>query len=349
MVKDIKFGLNDVFIAPASVSEINSRSECDIYNHDGVLPLFTAPMSGVVDLNNYKLFQENKITPILPRSVNFIERLNLCHKNWCAFSLSEFEDVFNDASQKLTVKNYVLIDIANGNMLKLHNTIKKGKEIHGEKLVIMAGNVGNPETYRILSNAGVQYVRCGIGGGNMCITSSNTSIHYPYGSLISECFEISQELKNPAYIIADGGMKNYSDIIKAISLGADYVMVGSLFAKMLESAGQTHRITDNYIYEVDQYSEHIKNSFKNGARFQKSFYGMASKKAQKELGNETIKTAEGIEKTLDVEYTMSQWVENFSDYLRSAMSYTNRRYISDFIGNVQVINVTHSASNSINK
>lgn len=165
MVKDIKFGLNDVFIAPASVSEINSRSECDIYNHDGVLPLFTAPMSSVVNLDNYKLFEENKITPIIPRSVSFIERLNLCHKNWCAFSLSEFEDVFNDTSQKLTVKNYVLIDIANGNMLKLHNTIKKGKEIHGEKLVIMAGNIANPETYRVLSDAGADYIRCGVGGG----------------------------------------------------------------------------------------------------------------------------------------------------------------------------------------
>lgn len=349
MVKDIKFGLSDVFIAPAIVSEVNSRTECDIYNHDGVLPLYTAPMSSVVDLNNYKLFEQNKITPILPRSVDFIERLNLCHKTWCAFSLSEFISVFNDATQKVLRKNYVLIDIANGNMLKLHDIIKKGKEIHGEKLIIMTGNVGNPETYRLLSNAGADYIRCGIGGGNGCITSSNTSIHYPYGSLISECFEISQELKNPAYIIADGGMKNYSDIIKALALGADYVMVGSLFTKMLESAGQTYTIRNNYIDEADQYSEHIKNSFKNGVRFHKSFYGMASKRAQKELGNETIKTAEGIEKTLEVEYTMSQWVENFSDYLKSAMSYTNRKFISDFIGNVQVINVTHSASISINK
>lgn len=349
MANNVKFGLSDVFIVPAEVSEVNSRSECDVYDHDGYLPLFTAPMSSVVDLENYKLFNENKIRPIIPRNIDLNIRIRLCDEVWCAFSLSEFENEFNGASKKLVVKKYVLIDIANGNMLKLHDAIKKGKEIHGEKLVIMAGNIANPETYRVLSDIGVDFCRVGVGGGAGCITSSNTSIYYPYASLISECFNISLELKKPAYIIADGGMKNYSDIIKALALGADMIMVGSLFTKMLESAGQTHRIMGNHIDEVDQYSEHIKNSFKNGVRFQKSFYGMASKKAQKELGNETIKTAEGIEKILDVEYTMSQWVENFSDYLRSAMSYTNRKHVSDFIGNVQVINVTHSAYNSINK
>ena len=70
-----------------------------------------------------------------------------------------------------------------------------------------------------------------------CITSSNTSIHYPIASLLSETYEIKKKLEHAGewtpLIIADGGIRNYSDVIKAIGiLGADYVMIGGLFSKI---------------------------------------------------------------------------------------------------------------------
>lgn len=77
-----------------------------------------------------------------------------------------------------------------------------------------------------------------------CITTSNVSIHYPQASLINECKKIKESAvcnkyvrKKPA-IVADGGIRNYDHVIKALALGADYVMIGSLFAQCIESAGE---------------------------------------------------------------------------------------------------------------
>jgi len=84
-----------------------------------------------------------------------------------------------------------------------------------------------------------------------CITTSNVSIHYPQASLIDECYKekknaktLRDDLGEPKFdeslfpkIIADGGIRNYDHVIKALALGADYVMIGSVFAQCMESAG----------------------------------------------------------------------------------------------------------------
>lgn len=57
---------------------------------------------------------------------------------------------------------------------------------------------------------------------------------------------------------------------------------------------------------------------------------MSTKEVQKKWGRGTLKTSEGIVKTNLVEYTLDQWVENFTDYLKSAMSYTNSKTLDDF-------------------
>ena len=359
--KEVKYGLKDIAIVPAAISNINSRSKCNPYDSSGFLPLFTAPMSSVVDLNNYKLFIENKIAPIIPRNIDLETRKEMCSETWCAFSMKEFYDEFENTLEPILINKYVLIDIANGGMKILHDSIRFAKEIHGDKLIIMAGNVANPETYIVLCEAGVNYCRIGVGNGGGCLTSSNLGVNFPSASLISECYEASLQLKNPAYIVADGGIKGYSDIIKCLALGADFVQVGSVFNKMLESSGET-KVSNSILnlygqlskiscgnIIVDQYSNDILKCFKDGIGYTKAFYGMSTKKAQKELGNAKLKTSEGIELCNEVEYTMSQWTENFTDYLKSAMSYTNSKTLDDFIGEVQTIVISQTAQDAINK
>jgi hypothetical protein len=143
--------------------------------------------------------------------------------------------------------------------------------------------------------------------------------------------------------------------MKCLALGADFVMCGSAFNKMLESAGETYELFYNDDNElemgenVNQYGTTVLESFNEGCKYCKSFYGMSTKKAQKELGNSKLKTSEGIEKIQNVEYTMSKWTENFTDYLKSAMSYTSSRELYDFIGNVETIIVSNSSYDSVNK
>ena len=213
IINDLKYSLNDVAIVPDVQTNVEHRASCDPYYSDNMLPLFTAPMTSVVGTDNYMEFIKNGITPILPRTISLGKRLEFMNKGvWISMSLDEFIIYFlkNPESVDLTMKK-VLIDIANGHMKKLTNTVNEAKTKHGKHLTIMAGNIANPETYKELSMAGADYIRIGIGNGYGCLTSTNVGVNYPMASLIDECHEI-KKCYNGSKIIADGGFKGYADI-----------------------------------------------------------------------------------------------------------------------------------------
>lgn len=170
--KEKKLCYNDVMIVPAKVSNIEHRAECDTLHKDGYLPIFTAPMSTVVNVENFQIFEDNKIHSILPRNIDYDIRLSyVLNDKWAAFSLKEFEDFFCDEKQvKKFIRNKkkVLIDIANGHMKKLFNIVKKSKMLYGDTLQVMIGNIANPRTYEEVIKCGADYVRIGIGSGNGC-------------------------------------------------------------------------------------------------------------------------------------------------------------------------------------
>ena len=331
--------LKEITIIPAKISDIDSRSECNPY-YGEILPLFTAPMSAVVGVNSWKDYMNNKINPIIPRSVPIEKRLNFLSNTtmFVSFSLSEIQQQFIDKDYTdYNGQFHILIDIANGNMRKMFDLVKQLKEKY-EDIVIMAGNIANPETYEEYCKAGIDYCRVGIGGGSGCNTSTFLGVHYPMGSLLKRCNTIKETYKNlsvqnvglnPTKIVADGGIKGYSDIIKCLALGADYVMCGSIFAKMKESEAE--------IFE----------SLK-GDKYKK-FYGMSTPKAQIELGGDGSKATEGNETLIPVEYTMEEWIDNFESYLKSAMSYCGKRTLEEFVGNVRTEVMSGDSVNSINK
>lgn len=377
IIKDIKIDFDDLLIVPRSASSISSRKNVNIYDKNDMLPLFTAPMDTVVNIDNLNVFKENKIRPIIPRTYtpsfysgggiyiydNVLNKDIKIDDNWYAIGLTDFEKLIEPSNNPYFNPNsvdtlHILVDIANGNMEKLYNLVKKGKTKYGNKLQLMVGNVANPQTYEILSNLGADYIRVGVGNGGGCLTSQNVGIGYPLASLIDECYNISCRLEKPAKIVADGGMKNYSDIIKALALGADMVMIGSLLNRSLESAGETfkanvkHTGVESWTEPgelVNQFDDNVKNAFKNGARFYKKFRGMSTKVVQKSLGNKILKTSEGVTRMNPVEYTLDGWVENFSHYLASAMSYTGSNTLKDFIGNVDLVRISGNSFNRFNK
>lgn len=371
----IYYTYEDVTIMPNVISSIEHRSECITLDEEGMLPLFTAPMNTVVDINNFELFENEMIHAILPRTERLETRIEYSVRGrWAAYSMAEFESVFCDEMSKLDESNGIkaLIDIANGHMEKVFELAKKAKSIWGDKLILMGGNIANPETYEKYVEAGFWGVRCGIGGGSGCITSSNSGIHCPIASLLSEIYCIKKKMiengaeeKNLTKIIADGGIRNYSDIIKAIgAMGADYVMIGSVFAKMVESAAYKSCTSEEWYHlpattTVSDLTDMRKTEngwfgkYDNKEIFlgdiSAIFYGMASKEGQIALNGEKKKTSEGIKKTLPVLYTMHGWVTNFIDYLRSAMSYTNCYNIKKFNpDNVDSIIISSQAKKAIN-
>ena len=220
-------------------------------------------------------------------------------------------------------------------MENVYQLAKSAKIRYEDELVLMVGNVANPDTYCRFTNINVDYVRVGIGNGAGCLTTQQTGIGYPMASLISECVKYvnvySGCSKNKTKMVADGGFQKYSDVIKALALGADYVMLGSIFNKALESAGET-----NYGDElINQYSLDALKMFNADMELTKVFRGMSTKEVQRDWGKEKLTTSEGVIRRHKVEYTLVQWVDNFEDYLKSAMSYTDKKTLPEFIGKVK--------------
>lgn len=248
---------------------LNSRSEAIPYLEDGFLPLITAPMYSVADDSNYQLFLDNKIQVCLPRRTSYLPQD--FQKSFLSISLSDFKTLFINNHHLFVVigkKKKVCIDTANGNMPQLHEAIREAKNIHGDDLIIMAGNVSSVEAFVELAKTGADYIRVGIGGGSGCNTTNNTGVgQEDLGKLITSCKwhrknhptmggqikADSEELVNisKVKIVADGissyvklcqqrynfNDNGYAAIIKLLNSGADLVMIGGLFAQCVESAG----------------------------------------------------------------------------------------------------------------
>lgn len=337
----MKLDWNDITIVPEVLSTISSRSEITPFLDNGKLPIFTAPMDMVIDDSNVLEFYQSGMNICLPRNVKY-ENLK-DDRFFYSYGLDEIIDLIKRGS-KLPKK--ILIDVANGHMLNLYNVAKVIKGEHDD-IELMVGNIANPETYRKYCEIGVDYIRVGIGGGSACTTSANVSIHYPMASLINECYEISKEFKNPTKIIADGGFRNFSDIIKALALGANYVMIGGLLNKCFESC------SDFYIKENNVFKTLTKDDallmYNDGVDIYKYYRGMSTKEVQKTWKKKELKTGEGITKYNKVEYTIEGWSENFTDYLKSAMSYSDKRNLYSFIGKAKWITISNNAFNRFNK
>lgn len=336
------YSLSDVSIIPEEVVTIKSRSECNPFTDNiektksSYYPIIVAPMASIISENNYEIFNNNSISCIIPRNIELESRLKLCNKIFCAFSLKEIEDNFINNKLNVADKIYVLIDIANGHLEKQLTIGYTLKQLYKDQIILMGGNIANPNTYLYYNYSGFDYVRVGIGGGSGCLTSTQTSIHYPMASLLDDITKIRSNINidTSTKVIADGGIGSYSDAIKCLALGADYVMMGRVFAKTVEACGDTYVGLDGKVY--------------------RHYYGMSTKEAQakilgKSLENikEKLKTSEGKTEELEVEYTISGWIDNFNSYLRSAMSYTNSRSLSEF-KNSRCNIISLSSSNFIN-
>lgn len=308
---EVKYSYKDICIVPTVESDIKSRLECNPFK-DNYLPIFTSPMDTVVDFNTSIKYIKNHIIPIIPRTESIDLRTQLLYSGlyWVAFSFNEFNSFFKDPIAIEDEKTYhILIDMANGNMKHVLKQISLIKALYNDKIQIMTGNIANPKSYSILSDCGVDYIRLSIGTGGGCTTTTNTGIHYPIASLIYETWKESLKKSGPK-IIADGGTKSYSDIIKALSLGADYIMVGSIFAGLEDTPGKII----------------IENNIKY-----KEFYGMSSEKGHTALGHQKKNGGyEGLSKRIPINNTIDNWSSNMESYLRSAMSYCGIRDIKDF-------------------
>lgn len=218
----------------------------------------------------------------------------------------------------------IFVDTAHGHS----ETVLKTVAVLKQKISIdvVAGNVATGEGVKALADAGADVVKVGIGAGSSCTTRIVTGIGVPQLTAVMDAAEVGQKIGVP--IISDGGMRFSGDIAKSLAAGASAVMLGSIFAGMDESPGET------ILYE--------------GRRF-KAFRGMGSLGAMSRGSSERYfqegtaaskLVPEGIEGMVPYRGPLSETVHQLAGGLRSAMGYCGAQTITDLQQRRQFIRVT---------
>jgi IMP dehydrogenase/GMP reductase len=339
------YSLDEICLNPASVSTIEHRGDVNVYNNYNKLPLFSAPMACVIDFESAQKFENAGINTIIPRNIDWDDRyLGIVDGLWVAVGFKEAQYILDECDFKETPKIHLCIDQANGHMKLLFDLCKQLKHKFGDKIRIMTGNIANPKAYKECAYAGIDYIRCSVGSGSACTTSVQTGMHYPMGSLIINCNQEREKLRQDIAhgakplsipkIIADGGFKRIDQCVKALALGADYVMLGEVLGKSHEACGES--------FYVDSYNRIYRNNefYPNTHR---EYFGMSTEKAQIivnaaskfAIDNFTPKHSEGQVRSIPIEYSIYDWIADFEHALRSSMSYANAKTLKDFIGKVE--------------
>jgi IMP dehydrogenase len=152
----------------------------------------------------------------------------------------------------------IVIDTAHGHSMSVVNTVKEVKKKYPH-IEVVVGNIATGEAAKLLVEAGADAVKVGIGPGAICTTRVVAGVGVPQ---LTAIYEVAKAIKgSDVPIIADGGIRYSGDVVKAIAAGADTIMIGSLFAGVEESPGETIIL--------------------NGRKF-KSYRGMGSLEAMQE-------------------------------------------------------------------
>ena len=128
----------------------------------------------------------------------------------------------------------IVVDSAHGHSKNVIETIKKIKAKYPD-LNVIAGNIASARAAKDLIEAGADAIKVGIGPGSICTTRVVAGSGVPQVTAINDCYEVSSKYNIP--LIADGGIMYSGDIVKAIAVGADVIMIGNLFAGTDESPG----------------------------------------------------------------------------------------------------------------
>ena len=130
----------------------------------------------------------------------------------------------------------IVIDTAHGHTKGVVDQLKAVKAVYPQ-LEVVVGNIATAEAAKYLAEAGADAVKVGIGPGSICTTRVIAGVGVPQLTAVNEVAKALEGTGVP--VIADGGIRYTGDIVKAIAAGADIVMLGSMFAGVEESPGET--------------------------------------------------------------------------------------------------------------
>lgn len=281
-------------------------------------------------------------------STHYFEQGDYWSEQLSAFSvgINDVEDkmdAFSDyvRTSEITDHNFLIcIDTANGASALLKPAIeyimavRESLSHYNTNIEILAGNVVTHEAATYLYDQGVKFIRVGISGGSACSTSEVTGIYRPLLSAVEEIAIGRRNFGQNFHIVADGGIKTPADMLKALAVGADFVMVGGLLAGY--DCSNSDFVEQTFWQRLLRKPKH------------KHYRGMASV-AMAQLNNKVNglnKTilAEGVERTVKYRGELRPVVLNILNSISSSFSYCNARNIEEFRKNVEIVEITYNSA-----
>jgi IMP dehydrogenase len=327
------FTYDDVLLVP-QYSDIESRKEVSIKSwldqDRGLsfeLPVIASPMDTICETEMAILMARMGGLGIVHR-YNTVDRqcqiAETIFENVAAekvgFAIGITGDYLERAKELVKLGARILcVDVAHGDHILVRHALTRLRTELGNAPHIMAGNVATLEGFDHLAAWGANSIRVGIGGGSICSTRIQTGHGVPSLSSIIDC----RETQHNVAIIADGGIKNSGDIVKALAGGADFGMVGSLLAGTDETPGKT------FISP-------------NGEK-RKVYRGMASKDAQMDWRGKAS-SLEGISTSVAYKGSARDIIEQLDNGIRSGFSYSGARNIHEFWLKAKFIRQSNAAS-----
>jgi IMP dehydrogenase len=237
------------------------------------------------------------------------------------------KDTFERIAELIsTGADVIVIDTAHGHSAGVMKVIREARKKF-KYAQLIAGNIATYEAALDLINCYVDAIKVGIGPGSICTTRVIAGVGIPQVSAIMNTFRASKKKGIP--IIADGGIKQTGDVAKALAAGAHSVMIGSLFAGVDESPGET------ILYE--------------GRSF-KSYRGMGSIGAMKEGSKDRYfqdveddigkLVPEGVEGRVPYKGPIGNTIYQIVGGLRSAMGYCGAKNVNSLRNNSKFVRIT---------
>lgn len=316
IIDDVKLDFDDVLIRPKR-SKMSSRSDVDLIRDHKFfkgVPVISANMdtTGTFEIAE-ALARHGMMTAIHKHyEIEQLYDFFFTKREFTFYSMGiTHTDLhkWNTLKSKLPKGNikYVCIDVANGYTERFIEFCRSFKN-ENPGIVLMAGNVVTGDVTEQLILAGVDIVKVGIGPGSVCTTRLKTGVGYPQLSAVMECSDAAHGLGG--LICSDGGCVTPGDVAKAFGAGADFVMLGSMFAGHEESGGEV--------------------TVEDGRMF-KTFYGMSSEIAMNKYsgGVAEYRAAEGKTVSVPFKGPVDNTAHDILGGLRSACTYVGAKSLKE--------------------
>jgi IMP dehydrogenase len=304
MFKDYAITFDDVLMIPA-YNHYESRRLVDISSTDKTgklslaLPVMTSNMDTITESTMANFIGGKGGIGVLHRFMSVeanIEEFKRCTTPVFVSIGTNQLDLARAEALRDAGANYFCIDVAHAHAKYVGQTLKKLRKLL-PNACIMAGNIATYAGADYLASCGADIIKAGIGGGSVCSTRIKTGFGVPMLSCIQDCARTDRS------IVADGGLRTPGDIVKALAFGADFVMLGGLFAGTRPTPGVVLTKPDG--------------------RKVKVYRGMASREAQEDFmgGMHEWKTSEGVATEVMYREDEEAIVADLIGGLRSGLTY----------------------------